>query len=469
MSSPMLGRLLTSQQRMPDMPKPQSQERQVALTEPGPYVIKAKEAIHVANEMTLLQRQSWNHLLYHAYDHLLDRDEHSISVAELMRRLGIQTRNVDHLKQTLEGIGQNVLKWDVLGADGDSDWGFYTLLSRVRIHRGIVTYAFDTDLRAKLNNPRIYARISLAIQNRFSSKHALALYEICVHWTRRESGSGETPWIPVATFRELMGLADGVYPEFKKLNKWVIKDPLEEINRLTDLRVEAGYKRQKRRVTAVKFRIRNRTELPQALQTADQDAPQPSRHAQLVQELVDAGLPESEAVIVVQKDWDYVTSRRANGRSDFAAYVREKIALLAAQPKSKIRNRPGFLIEAIRGDYTQSADAEKPEGPRARSGNQWKDDERKNQLRGEWDEAAHEICKQILHEEPSAFGATIDGLFTEAPFARSYVKARTTPRDAYDSGGALTAMVDSRLREQYPERFQALNEQYQQRLEELNT
>jgi hypothetical protein len=33
---------------------------------------------------------------------------------------------------------------------------------------------------------------------------------------------GETPWIPLETFRELMGIAEEMYPEFKKLNKWVI-------------------------------------------------------------------------------------------------------------------------------------------------------------------------------------------------------------------------------------------------------
>ena len=37
---------------------------------------------------------------------------------------------------------------------------------------------------------------------------------------------GETPWIPLETFRELMGIAEEMYPEFKKLNKWVIKLPI---------------------------------------------------------------------------------------------------------------------------------------------------------------------------------------------------------------------------------------------------
>ncbi|MBT3267813.1 replication initiation protein [Candidatus Poribacteria bacterium] len=52
-------------------------------------------------------------------------------------------------------------------------------------------------------------RISVTVQSRFSSKHTLSLYELCVHWRRRESGDGETPSIPIAKFRELMGIPEG--------------------------------------------------------------------------------------------------------------------------------------------------------------------------------------------------------------------------------------------------------------------
>jgi hypothetical protein len=66
---------------------------------------------------------------------------------------------------------------------------------------------------------------------------------------------GETPFIPIETFRELMGFQDE-YSEFKILNRWVIKAPLEEINEKSDLLVEAEYRKEGRRIAAVKFHIR---------------------------------------------------------------------------------------------------------------------------------------------------------------------------------------------------------------------
>jgi plasmid replication initiation protein len=53
-----------------------------------------------------------------------------------------------------------------------------------------------------------------------------------------------------------MGFQDGEYSEFKILNRWVIKEPLDEINDKSDLLVEAEYKKAGRRVVAVKFHIR---------------------------------------------------------------------------------------------------------------------------------------------------------------------------------------------------------------------
>ena len=44
------------------------------------------------------------------------------------------------------------------------------------------SYAYGPSLREKLHNPRMYARLCLALQNRFSSKHALALWELFVDY-----------------------------------------------------------------------------------------------------------------------------------------------------------------------------------------------------------------------------------------------------------------------------------------------
>ena len=55
-----------------------------------------------------------------------------------------------------------------------------------------------------------------------------------------------------------MGISAEQYPQFKEFNRRVIKEPVAEINRVTDFHVEVDYQRRGRgdKVIAVKFRIR---------------------------------------------------------------------------------------------------------------------------------------------------------------------------------------------------------------------
>jgi truncated hemoglobin YjbI len=46
-------------------------------------VIKHSAAIHIQNNITLLQRRAWNVLLHNAYDDLLSDDEYRITVKTL--------------------------------------------------------------------------------------------------------------------------------------------------------------------------------------------------------------------------------------------------------------------------------------------------------------------------------------------------------------------------------------------------
>ncbi len=65
----------------------------------------------------------------------------------------------------------------------------------------------------------MYAKISLSLQNRFNSKHSLALYELFVDYYNVKLGFSSTPEIGIEQFRKLLGLTDNEYKTFKALNK----------------------------------------------------------------------------------------------------------------------------------------------------------------------------------------------------------------------------------------------------------
>ena len=219
-------------------------------------LIKHSSAIQITNRINLLERRTWNVLMSRAYDDLPLQEEHTIRLGELMRALSLSSKNYDRLKEILETLATTAVKWNVLGKDNQEEWGVTTLLAQAKIKRGLCTYAYSPEMRRRLHNPRIYAKINLSMQNRFTSKHALALYEMFVDYFNVRRKYGETPFIPIQAFRELMGFQEGEYSEFKILNRWVIKEPLNEINSKSDLLVEAEFKKDGRRVSAVKFHIR---------------------------------------------------------------------------------------------------------------------------------------------------------------------------------------------------------------------
>ena len=257
-------------------------------------VIKHSAAIHIQNNITLLQRRAWNVLLANAYDDLPELDEYCINVKDLMQTLEFDSKNEAYLQDALKALITCLVEWNILDKDGKNEWGAVTLLSGAKIKRGQCFYRYDSELRQRLYNPTMYARISLSMQNKFVSKHAQALWELCVDYLDESRNYGETRFIPLAEYRKLMGIANEQYPLFKLFSNRVIKEPVAEINRVTDFQVEPEYQRQGRNVAAVKFKVRRIVELPgqhnkQTSLFPDYD------DAPLVWELKGAGLSAKEA------------------------------------------------------------------------------------------------------------------------------------------------------------------------------
>ena len=216
--------------------------------------IKASPAIQIQGNLTHLQRRVWNVLLANAYDELPNKDIHRVSIAELAEKLGFDSRDIDHLKETVKALVDHTVEWNILGKDKKQIWGVAALLASAEIENGICTYGFAPHLRYKLYNPRIYTKLNLRLQNRFTHRYALILWEVCFDYFDTARNEGETPFIPINTFRNLMGLEDNEYPVFKILNRDVIKPAIEEINELTNFFVEVEQKRQGRPIAFLKFR-----------------------------------------------------------------------------------------------------------------------------------------------------------------------------------------------------------------------
>ena len=117
----------------------------------------------------------------------------------------------------MKALVDYTVEWNVLGKDKKQEWGVASTVGICRIKDGVCTYSFAAHLRYKLYNPRIYTKLNLRLQNRFTHRYALILWEVCFDYFDIARNQGETPFIPMETFRDLMGLDKDEYPRIQRI------------------------------------------------------------------------------------------------------------------------------------------------------------------------------------------------------------------------------------------------------------
>ncbi|SPH27523.1 hypothetical protein ASD8599_03989 [Ascidiaceihabitans donghaensis] len=221
-------------------------------------VKKHVAAIHVSGKLTLLQRKLSNVLLLNAYDTLTSQATHLIDARTLCMMIGYNSNDMDTLKGSLRGLAETVAEWDMLDAEGEQEWGVSSLLSYAKLKGGVCEYAYSPALADKLSDPKVFALINLNIQRRFTSGHALALYENCYRFVR----TGSTGWWPLDTFRRLMGVADSAYYEsYKHLNAKIIKPAVAEVNKTSNIVIRPEIRKRGRTVSDIRFLIEDNPQL----------------------------------------------------------------------------------------------------------------------------------------------------------------------------------------------------------------
>ncbi|QPM92335.1 replication initiation protein [Pseudooceanicola algae] len=293
-------------------------------------VKKHVAAVHVSGKLTLLQRKLSNVLLLNAYDTLISQPVHRIDARTLCLMIGYNSNDQETLKASLRGLAETTAEWDMLDEEGQQEWGVSSLLSYAKLKGGICEYAYSPALAEKMHDPKVFALINLNIQRRFTSGHALALYENCYRFVR----TGSTGWWDLDLFRRLMGVADSAYYDtYKHLNAKIIKPAVAEVNRTSNIVVTPETRKMGRSVTDIRFRIAENPQL--AILDLDDGA----------------GLRNSEVYARI----------RALGVSDRLArqwivehgdgYVREKLDYIAGQ--GGVKNAVGYLTAALKQDYRQ--------------------------------------------------------------------------------------------------------------------
>ena len=294
-------------------------------------VKKNVAAIHVSGKLTLLQRKLSNVLLLNAYDTLTTRRAHRIDARTLALMIGYNSNDTDTLKGALRGLAETVAEWNMLDEKGREEWGVSSLLSYAKLKDGVCDYAYSPALADKLHDPKVFALINLNIQRQFTGGHALALYENCFRFIN----TGSTGWWPLDVFRRLMGVeGSDYYLSYKHLNAKVIKPALAEVNRVSDILIEAETRKQGRAVSDIRFLIKRNPQLA----ILDLDDGEGLRKGSVYAQLKDLGLSDRLA-----RQW-----LSEHGEE----FIAEKLSLVQSQ--SDVRSPVKYLAAAIERDFQPS-------------------------------------------------------------------------------------------------------------------
>ena len=327
------------------------------------------------------------------------------------------------------------VKWNLLNKDKKEKWGFANLLASAEIENGICSYEFPKPLRLKLHNPRVYAKLNLRLQNRFRSRYALVLWEICFDYFDTDRDQGETPFIPLETFRELMGIEADEYQTFKALNQFVIKSAIKEINDLTDYHVEVEHKRLGRRIGELKFRITKVKQFP----VQESLFPDIENLPPVAVELIQADIDRKVAQKIADQEWDFVSPEKLpepGTYPDFLVYVAEKIEI--SLHAAEIKNRGGFIIEAIRENY-QNSEVQKAREMRAEKVREKALEDLTAGFRGKRDN----IIRQAVHADPGLVEAAAERI--QSYIVRQRLVEHPSAMESYQKGGMVAAEINAIL------------------------
>ena len=398
-------------------------------------LIKASPAIQVQSKMTLLQRRAWNVLLANAYDELPNTDIYHVSVAELAAKLGFNSKNENYLKEILEALVDCKVEWNLLDKNKEEEWGVAVLLASADIKNGVCTYGFAPHLRLKLYNPRMYTKLNLRLQNRFTSQYALVLWEICFDYFDTDRDQGETPFISLDTFRELMGIESDEYPAFSIFNRAVIKPAITEINEETDYFVEVEQKRVRRRVAELKFRITKVKQFP----VQESLFPDIENLPRVAVELVQAEIDRKVALQIAAAAWDFVNPEKVpspGSYPDFLGYVAEKLEM--SVDAVGVKNRAGYIVEAIRENY-QDPELQKRRAERAEKAKQ----KELEDLTAEFRVKRQNILRQAVHADPGLVDAAAEKI--QSYIVRERLVEQPSAMAAYQKGGMVAAEINAIL------------------------
>jgi hypothetical protein len=216
-------------------------------------MVKPAELVDVVEltPLTLVDRRSYNLLIAHAWDRIDEDVEHAIPKSVLRGTHESNDRLVDTIRRLMAAqVEVRIIR------DGKRYLQSIHLLGAVarpedEEEDGNVYYRFPAELREIIRQSSIFARLQTEVMFCFSSKYALALWEMVQK--RGNLKHKNTDEFTPDELRKMLGVPHGRLHDFSSFRRFVLLPAVEEVNALSSHMVQLDAIRHGRKV--VKLRL----------------------------------------------------------------------------------------------------------------------------------------------------------------------------------------------------------------------
>lgn len=222
-------------------------------------LIKKHEAvINCENSLPLPSRKIFNILLFLIKDDIAKGTTYVIREATVLDHLEKSTRDITEVRRCFKLLGSTVIEFDILNKYQDRVNGVGTFLAPAMINKTKRQweFSFPPNIIDWILNPESVVFLNLSIQQTFSSKHTLALWEVCSAAIQSDDNCLYS--IPLDDCRKLTCGSDK-QQQYKDFKRRVLKKGLREMTQKSNIQVEL-YKeiRDGRKVNELIFHIRRK-------------------------------------------------------------------------------------------------------------------------------------------------------------------------------------------------------------------
>lgn len=276
-----------------------------------------------------------------------DFKEYTFKATDLSKALNIHKRNIyRELDQITDKL---MIRYIKIKNDDSETFKKRHLIKIADFENGILTMKIDEDMKDFYLKLNWYTKYQLKNIMQFKSTYSFRLYELL----KQYENIGYRV-LSINNLRIILDISKDQYPKYANLKQKVIKVAQNEINKNTDLYIEFEELKEVRKVTSIKFYIKQsktRSEIA-VTSSSDREDPIDIDQQQSIDDIINVKLVKA---IIHEDIKDLEALKIFNSANGDIEKIKEKYNIISQL--NKVNNLVGAMIKAIKENWTTTGKA----------------------------------------------------------------------------------------------------------------